>query len=443
MWTPAPVPTRPHPSKRPPRNPALKSSRKRRKSWASSSLSWGLIRAGHALRQARLASVRRAHGHFWQTLEANDRPYLMKEFFVSDCVQYENKIVTTSFVVVSRQVKPKKSGEPYLALTLGDRSGHLEAKMWDNVEDAIDACNQDDFVKVKGLINKYKNGFQFTIHKLRRMGESEVDFADYLPKTTKDIGELWQTLAGYVASFKDPHLKALVQAFMSDPEIAAAYRNAPAAKTLHHAYIGGLLDHVVSLFRSCDLVCRNYPQVNRDLLLTGAFFHDIGKIHELAYNRSFSYTTRGQLLGHMIIELEMLQAKLALVPDFPLELKTLLEHLIISHHGEYEFGSPKLPMFPEALLLHYMDDLDSKMEAMRAQFEREADLESPWTSYNASLGRPLLNSAKFLTPKVPPPPEGASSVDLPEADRLEPDGPEAERAVESEEKAPTLPGFRG
>ncbi|MGC2727880.1 MAG: HD domain-containing protein, partial [Candidatus Sulfotelmatobacter sp.] len=232
---------------------------------------------------------------------------------------------------------------------------------------------------------------------------------------------------------QNSYLKSLLQAFMSDPEIAAAYRNAPAAKTLHHAYIGGLLDHVVSLFRSCDLVSRNYPQVNRDLLLTGAFLHDIGKIHELAYNRSFSYTTRGQLLGHMIIELEMLQAKLAMVPDFPVELKTLLEHLIISHHGHYEFGSPKLPMFPEALLLHYMDDLDSKMEAMRAHFEREADLESPWTSYNASLGRPLLNSAKFLAPK-PAPPDDASSV---VADEVE-----AEYAGESSEEAPTLPGFK-
>ncbi len=188
---------------------------------------------------------------------------------------------------------------------------------------------------------------------------------------------------------------------MADPEITTAYRSAPAAKTLHHAFIGGLLDHVVSLFCSCDLVCRNYPQVDRDLLLTGAFLHDIGKIHELAYTRSFSYTTRGQLLGHMIIELEMLHAKAAQVPQFPEELLTLIEHLIISHHGHYEFGSPKLPMFPEALMLHYLDDLDSKMESMRAHFEREGDLESPWTSYNPSLGRPLLNRAKFLDNKAP------------------------------------------
>src|SRR5438445_508392 len=262
----------------------------------------------------------------------------MKDFFICDCSQHENKVITSSFVVVSKQVKPKKTGEPYLALTLGDRGGHIEAKMWDNVEDAIDAFEQDDFIKVKGLVNKYKNRFQITIHKLRRLAESEVDFADYLPKTTKDIGELWQTLAGFVATFQDPYLKALVEAFMADPEIAEAYRNAPAAKTLHHAYIGGLLDHVVSLFRSCDLMCRNYPQINRDLLLTGAFFHDIGKIHELSYNLSFSYSTKGQLLGHMIIELEMLQAKLSSLPDFPDELKIIIEHMIISHHGEYEFG---------------------------------------------------------------------------------------------------------
>jgi 3'-5' exoribonuclease len=338
----------------------------------------------------------------------------MKEFFICDCAKQENKVITSTFVVVSKQVKPKKTGEPYLAIVLGDRSGQIEAKMWDNVEDALDAFEQDDFLKVKGLLNKYKNRFQLTIHKLRRLGDAEIDFADYLPKTTKNIDELWQALGDFVSTLQNPYLKALIQAFMADTEIAQAYRNAPAAKTLHHAYIGGLLDHVVSLFRSCDLICRNYPHVNRDLVLAGAFLHDVGKIHELTYNRSFSYTTRGQLLGHMVIELEMLRAKVALVPGFPAELTTLLEHLIISHHGQYEFGSPKLPMFPEALLLHYMDDLDSKMESMRAHFERESELESAWTSYNASLGRPLLNTAKFLTPKPISAPDPASLSEPPE-----------------------------
>ena len=352
----------------------------------------------------------------------------MKDFYIGDCARHENKVITSSFVVVAKQIKPKKTGEPYLALTLGDRSGQLEAKMWDNIDDVLDAFEQDDYIKVKGLINKYKQRFQLTIHKVRKLGETEIDFADYLPKTTKDIDELWRTLSDYVAGFQNTHLRSLLQAFMADPEIAAAYRSAPAAKTLHHAYIGGLLDHVVSLFRSCDLICKNYPSVNRDLLLTGVFLHDIGKIHELTYNRSFSYTTKGQLLGHMIIELEMLQAKLALAPGFPEELKTLVEHLIISHHGQYEFGSPKLPMFPEALMLHYLDDLDSKMEAMRSHFEREAALDSPWTSYNASLGRPLLNTEKFLSPKKPSAPAEASA-------------PRDADLEEASEQTPTLPGM--
>ncbi len=316
----------------------------------------------------------------------------MKDFYIRDAAQFENKVITTAFVVSAKQVKPKRTGEPYLALTLADRSGQIEAKMWDNVAEVQNAFEQDDFVKIKGLINRYNNRFQLTIHKLRRLEDHEVDFADFLPSTTKDIDGLWQSLLGFVASIRNPHLNALLNAFLADGEFAAALRSAPAAKTLHHAYIGGLLDHMVSLFQLCDLAIRNYPQVDRDLLLAGAFLHDIGKLYELSYARSFAYTTRGQLLGHMIIELEMLQAKLP--PGFPDQLKTVLEHLIISHHGEYEFGSPKLPMFPEALMLHYLDDLDSKMESMRAHFEREP--EPTWTSYNASLGRPLLNVRKFL-----------------------------------------------
>jgi 3'-5' exoribonuclease len=355
----------------------------------------------------------------------------VKDFFISECVTHENKIITSTFVVVTKQIKPKKTGEPYLALTLGDRSGQIEAKMWDNVEEVLDGFEQDDFLKIKGLINKYKQRFQLTIHKLRKLGDSEIEFDDYLPKTTKNVDELWQTLTGFVASFQNPHLRALVQAFMADPEISAAYRNAPAAKTLHHAFIGGLLDHVVSLSRSCDLMCQNYPHINRDLLLTGAFLHDIGKIHELTYNRSFSYSTKGQLLGHMIIELEMLQAKLAHLPEFPDELKTLVEHMIISHHGQYEFGSTKLPMFPEALMLHYLDDLDSKMEAMRAHFEREAGLDGPWSSYNSSLGRPLLNTEKFLAPKKPAPP--AATPENPTA--------KAQDSEENAEPVPSLPGL--
>ena len=320
----------------------------------------------------------------------------MKEFYICDCARVENQTITSLFVVASKQVKSKKNGDLYLSITLADRSGQLQANMWDNVADAISAFEQDDFVKVKGVVHKYNGRWQLTMHKVRRLGEQEIDYSDYIPKTTKDIEQLWRTLGEFVDSIENPWLKSLLKEFMADEAIAIAYKNAPAAKTLHHAFVGGLLDHVVSLFTVCDLAARNYPQVNRDLLLTGAFVHDIGKVHELAYQRSIAYTTKGQLLGHMIIELEMLHQKLAFLPGFPDELKILIEHMIISHHGQYEFGSPKLPMFPEALMLHYLDDLDSKMESMRAQFERESELDSAWTSYNPSLARPLLNTKKFL-----------------------------------------------
>ena len=330
----------------------------------------------------------------------------MKEFYIRDAAQQENKIVTTSFVVSNKQIKSKKSGEPYLDLTLMDRTGTIQAKMWDNVEECADAFEQDDVVKIKGLLNKYNQRWQLTVHKIRKVDEAEIDFSDYLPKTSKDVDELWRALGEFVASIGEPYLRHLLELFMADPEIARAYRNAPAAKSMHHACIGGLLEHVVSLFRSCDLVARNYAFINRDLLLTGAFLHDIGKIRELTYNRSFGYTTEGQLLGHLIIDLELLHAKLELLPGFPLPLKMLVEHLIISHHGQYDFGSPKLPMFPEALMLHYLDDLDSKMEAMRAQCERDADLDSPWTAYNSALARPLLNTQKFLKSLQPAEVEG-------------------------------------
>jgi 3'-5' exoribonuclease len=369
----------------------------------------------------------------------------MKEFYICDCARMENQTITSLFVVASKQVKSKKNGDLYLSVILADRSGQLQANMWDNVADALDAFEQDDFVKVKGVIHKYNGRWQLTMHKVRRLEEQEIEYADYIAKTTKDIDQLWRTLGEFVESLENPWLKGLVKEFMADEAIATAYKNAPAAKTLHHAFVGGLLDHVVSLFTLCDLAVRNYPQVDRDLLLTGAFLHDIGKVHELAYQRSIAYTTKGQLLGHMIIELEMLHQKILRVPGFPDELKVLLEHMIISHHGQYEFGSPKLPMFPEALMLHYLDDLDSKMESMRAQFEREAELGNPWTSYNPSLARPLLNTKKFLEKGltaarvVEPPRPATGSADETSGGTLGDEQPGNAACAKVEDAAPTSP----
>ncbi len=324
----------------------------------------------------------------------------MKNFYVADATTRADdprqREFQCTFLVVSKQLKPKRSGGDYLALVLCDRTGQIEAKMWDNIGQYVDRFDADDVVAIKGYVNRFNGRPQLIVQTIARVDPATVDFGDFLPKTEKNIDELWAQLGQFVGSIGNAHLQALLRAFMADEEIAVAFRAAPAAKTLHHAYIGGLLEHVVSLLNLCDLACRNYAFINRDLVFAGAFLHDIGKIHELNYARSFGYSTRGQLLGHMIIELEMVQQKIAQLPGFPAELKVLLEHLLISHHGHYEFGSPKLPMFPEALMLHYLDDLDSKMESMRAQCQREAGASGAWAGWSSSLARPLLNSRKYL-----------------------------------------------
>jgi 3'-5' exoribonuclease len=316
----------------------------------------------------------------------------MKEIFVSDLKS--NQSITTTFLVKSKEVKSKRSGEPYLSLTLGDKSGELDAKMWDNVEEVDRTFDRDDFIKVKGLVQVYRNRPQLTIHKLRRCHDGEIDFADYFPKTTKDVEEMFEQLLAIVDGIGNVHLRELLMSLLMDEDFAAKFKQAPAAKSLHHAWIGGLLEHTLSLCKLCKLVVQNYEGVDLDLLLAGAVLHDIGKVVELNYKRSFRYSTEGQLLGHMILELDIVNAKIAQLEAFPRELKTLIQHLIISHHGEYEFGSPKLPMFPEALLLHCLDNLDSKLEAMKLILRTDPNIEGDWTGYNAMFGRPLFKGFK-------------------------------------------------
>lgn len=307
-----------------------------------------------------------------------------------------NRVITTSFLVHSKEIRQKKGGELYLSLLLGDRTGELDAKMWDNVSDVIDTFDRDDFVKVKGLIQVFHNRPQLTIHKMRRMDESEIDFVDYFPCSRRDPGEMWKELCGFVSGMGNRHLRSLVEAMLNDEAIAERFRRAPAAKQIHHAYLGGLLEHVLSLCGLARMTAQHYPQVDYDLLLTGVLLHDIGKIYELNYERGFSYSNDGQLLGHIAIALRMIADKLRDLPDFPPALRSLVEHLILSHHGQLEFGSPKLPQFPEALLLHYIDDMDSKMECMRALIENDRQVEGCFTSYNATLARPALKKDRYL-----------------------------------------------
>ena len=317
----------------------------------------------------------------------------LKTSFVADLA--EDTSITSVFLVQRKDLRQKRDGEPYLSLTLADRTGQIEANMWDRAAEVQHTFERDDFIRVRAAVKLYRDKPQLTIERLRKVEEAEIQLADYLPTTTADVDALWAELRGRIAALANPHLRALLTLIFDDPGIAARFRRAPAAKVLHHACIGGLIEHVASLCRLADLVLTNYPYVDRELLLAGILLHDLGKIEELEYRRSFQYTTRGQLLGHMILVLEILHHKLDQLPDFPRSLQTLLEHLIISHHGHYEFGSPKLPMFPEALLLHQLDDMDSKMQAMHAQLDQEAPTSAPWTSYNRSLERPLLRVAAW------------------------------------------------
>ena len=336
----------------------------------------------------------------------------MKSPYVSDLKP--NQVITTTLLVHIKDVRQKKSGEPYLSLLLGDRTGEVDAKMWDNVADVIDTFERDDFVKVKGLLQVFQNRPQLTIHKMIRVVDAEVDFADYFPASTRDPAEMFAELRGIVAEVKNPHLRALLEAFLDDEPLARMYRIAPAAKHVHHAYLGGLIEHVLSVCNLCRVAAAHYKYVDLDLLLTGAVLHDVGKVAELTYDRSFGYSTEGQLLGHIIIGLRLLHDKLQRFPDFPSKLRVLVEHMIVSHHGELEFGSPKVPQFPEALLLHHLDNLDSKMECMRSLVAKDRHVEGCWTGYNSSLERSLLKKAKYLEGELAgPPPEIAPRLLLP------------------------------
>ncbi len=208
--------------------------------------------------------------------------------------------------------------------------------------------------------------------------------------------EMFAQLRRIVAEMGNLHLRALLDAFLDDEPLARMYRTAPAAKHVHHAWLGGLIEHVLSVCHLCRMTAAHYGYIDVDLLLTGAILHDIGKVAELSYDRSFGYTAEGQLLGHIVIGLRLLHEKLQRFPDFPPKLRVLVEHMIVSHHGELEFGSPKVPLFPEALLLHQLDNLDSKMECMHKLVASDRHVEGFWTSYSNSLDRAVLKTSKYL-----------------------------------------------
>jgi len=312
-----------------------------------------------------------------------------------------DQTITGFFLVHEKEVRNTLSGKPYLRMELGDSSGTVEARMWDQFEAAAKDVHRDDFVKVSARVEIYRNKPQLSLLQFRVAKPEEINLADFLPHTAYNVEELFKEVLSHAEGMKNPWLKKLVLQVLSDPQIVARYKRAPAAKVMHHAYLGGLLEHVAGLCGLVKQIAAHYPELDVDLLLTAAMLHDVGKLDELCYERSVSYTTEGQLLGHIVMELETVSKAMDDIEGFPANLKTVVQHILISHHGQYEFGSPKLPMIREALVFHYLDDLDSKLAAVRAALASDSG-EPGWSAFSGALGRKFLRLEEFLKEKETP-----------------------------------------
>ena len=286
--------------------------------------------------------------------------------------------------------KVSAKGSEYLELKLGDASGDLKAFLWDvrAVEGDMDAIRADAFVWVKGTVTCYNGRLQFKLDKARFAADAEVgDFSAFFPVSARPVPEMLAEMDGFIGSVRDPWIRRLLtDLFQEDGDLRAAFARAPAAKSMHHAYLGGLLEHTLSILGMAERACGHYRDLNRDLVLAGVFLHDVGKTAELSYQRSFGYTDAGNLLGHIALEAEWISGAVGKIPGFPPELRLQILHIVLSHHGRLEFGSPVLPKTPEALLVHYLDDLDGKLEAMFRAVRDEAGGGS-WSPYSRSLDR--------------------------------------------------------
>jgi len=297
--------------------------------------------------------------------------------------------VRSAFVVTRKEVRKTRAGAPYLALELVDKSGRIEARMWDGVNRYKDAFSEKDYVAVSGRVEKYRDQLQVAVDSLRRCSDDEVDKADFLRVVETDRAALEGELRAAAEEVREPHLRALLLAFLNDASFMRRFTAAPAAKNYHHPYLGGLLEHTATTVRICRLLCDLYPDVDRDLLVSAATLHDIGKIEELDFERAIDYTDAGRFLGHLMLSDEMIRERMAGIPGFPPDLAMRLRHAVLSHHGELEWGSPKRPKTLEAVVLHHVDNLDAKINSFREIVSRAGDSDSPWTDMKNLFKRPL------------------------------------------------------
>jgi 3'-5' exoribonuclease len=298
----------------------------------------------------------------------------------------ENDQVDGVFWVKEKALPVSRTGAPYLRLRLADRTGEIEARVWDGVEAFADLFTRDDFIRIKAQATSYQDKIQLNIKSLKKAGDDEIALEDFLASSARDPDEMLAELIAIVQGIENPFLKQLVMAFLENEEFIVLFKRAPGAKRLHHSFLGGLLEHTLSVVQLIQKLKGYYEGINHDLLLAGGVLHDVAKVYELSYERSFDYTDAGRLIGHIVMGVEMVDKEIAQIEGFPTELAMLMKHLLLSHHGQYEWGSPTRPMTLEAQMLHHLDDLDAKVNGIK-EFMNKVEQGTRWTDYHRMFER--------------------------------------------------------
>jgi len=320
--------------------------------------------------------------------------------YISDLTPGET--VDQVFLVRDKDLRTTRGGSLYIICTLVDRTGMLNGRLWQASEAIYNSIPVDGFLHVKGRTEDYKGAMQFIIDACRPMAADKVDLSDYIRTTDKDIEQMWAELLEIMRDIQNEPLRLLIKKFVEDAKLTAAFKRAPAAMQMHHPFVGGLLEHTLNVARAAKALLPLYPQLNADLLLAGVFLHDIGKTAELTASLSINYTDRGQLVGHIVIGTVWIQEKAALVASdtgepFPQRTINLLQHLVLSHHGVHEYGSPKLPAIPEAFVLHHLDNLDAKAWMTTNAIDADADEAASFTTYLPQLETRVYKHSGDLT----------------------------------------------
>ena len=320
-----------------------------------------------------------------QTAEEHVTP---ERKFVEDIAPGD--MVEQPFLVQAKQLRTQRNGAFFLDLELADRTGVVPSKCWDATPELFESFAENDFILVRAHGETYRRRLQLVVTDLKLIDAGEVNVAEFLPATKKDVAELAARLHELADAIENPHLNALLGAFLDDEAFLASFQQAPAAVAIHHAWLGGLLEHTVAVAELAVVVAGRYPNLNGDLLVAGAILHDIGKIDQFDYSRSFRYTDAGGLIGHLPMGMRMVEERAAQLDEFPSELLDQLSHMILSHHGQYEYGSPILPATAEALALHYLDNLDAKLVAFDQALLRDQDPQTNWTEWDRIFDRRLF-----------------------------------------------------